>query len=277
MKKHLKDSNTKVDLFQEIDYRLYIENKLKTDDFGRGGKSKLAVHLNCQPSFISQVLKGVNTLSLEQAFKMNSFFKHTDFEQNYFMTLVESDKAGTQDLKKYFLKKIEDIREQAKLIQNRITYEEISESDTLEYYNNWNHVRIHHLSNIPKYRNITELKKKINLSEDEFQKCLGFLLDKKLLAKNDNDELQMGFKKLYIKKESPLVHFAHLKARLENINNLKKVGPEALNFGANLTISNKNYGIFRNKLVQVLEELYTLVEQEEPERMCSVVIDLMDF
>lgn len=267
----------KPDLFQFKDYRAYIESKLKSDGFGRGEKSKLAVHLNCQPSFISQVLKGVNTLSLEQAFRINTFLKHSEIEQNYFMTLVESDKAGTVDLKKYYTKKLQEIAEQAKLIQNRITYEELSETDTLEYYNNWNHVRIHHLSNIPKFRNISELKKKMDLSEQEFTKCLNFLLDKKLLIKNDKNELEMGFKKLYIKKESPIVNFAHIKARLENINSLKEAGPEALNFGANLTISNKNYSVFRNKLVQVLEELYTLVEEEEPERMCSVIIDLMDF
>ncbi len=266
----------KPDLFVFKDYRAYIESILKSEQFGRGGKSKLAVHLNCQPSFISQVLKGVNTLSLEQAFKINSFFKHTDIEQSFFMTLVESDKAGTKDLKTYYSKKLNEITEQAKLIQNRIKYEEISESDTLIYYNNWNHVRIHHLANIPKYRNIVALKKKINLSDEEFNKCLNFLLEKKLLIKTETDDLEMGFKKLYIKKESPIVSFAHMKARLENINNLKNAGPDALNFGANLTISNKNYALFRNKLVQVLEELYTLVEEEDPERMCSVVIDLMD-
>jgi uncharacterized protein (TIGR02147 family) len=267
---------TKPDLFLFSDFRAYIISTLNSDDFGRGGKSKLASHLNCQPSFISQVLKGVNTLSLEQAFKINSFFNHTEIEQSYFMTLVESEKAATNDLKNYYKKKLNDLSEQAKLIQNRIKYDEISESDTLTYYNNWNHVKIHHLANIPKYKNINSLRKKINISDHEFESCLDFLLEKKLLVKTADNEIELGFKKLHIKKESPLVNFAHIKARLENINNLKNSTSESLNFGANLTISNKNYTLFRNKLVQLLEELYKLVEEEAPERMCSVVIDLMD-
>lgn len=265
-----------LDIFQENDFRLYIEKKLSTVEFGRGAKSKLAEHLGCQSSFISQVLKGINTLSLEQAFKINSFFKHSDIQQNYFMTLVESDKAGTHDLKKYYKKKLEDIRAQAKLIENRVSYEELTESDTLQYYNNWNQVRMHHLVNIPKYQTISALKHEMKLPQDEFDKCLNFLLDKKLLIKTENNKLEMKFKTLHIRKGSPIVSFVQIKARLENIKNLHNPGSEAVNFSANLTISNKNYEVFRNRLVLLLEELYTLVEDDEPERQCSLVIDLMD-
>lgn len=265
----------KLDLFHENDFRSYIQKKLKTESFGRGGKSRLAQHLGCQPSFISQVLKGVNTLSLEQAFKMNIFLGHSDLEKSYFMTLVEADKAGSLELQRYYVQKLELIREQAKLIENRITHDEISESETIQYYNNWNHVRIHHLANIPKYRQLTSLKEKLNIPEAEFKKCLDFLLEKKLLVL-EGDHLTMGFKKLYIKKNSPVVNLAHINARLQNIHNLKNAGVDSLNFGANLTISEKNYKVFRNKLVLLLEELYTLVEEDEPERMCSFVVDLMD-
>lgn len=265
----------KLDLFQETDFREYIQKKLKTADFGHGGKSKLAQHLRCQPSFISQVLKGVNTLSLEQAFRVNEFLKHSELERAYFMTLVEADKAGTQELKQYYQQKLEEIRDKAKLIENRITHEEISESDTIKYFTNWNHVKIHHLANIPKYRKIKALQQKLNLPEEEFEGCLSFLLEINLLEQ-EGDELKLGLKKLHTRKNSPAVALAHVNARLQNLQNLKNPGVDSLNFGANLTISEKNYKLFRNKLVVLLEELYTLVEQDEPERMCSFVIDLMD-
>ncbi|MEM7647383.1 MAG: hypothetical protein AAF203_10770, partial [Pseudomonadota bacterium] len=97
----------KITLFDYNDYREYMEFKLRSDQFGRGGKARLAQHLGCQPSFVSQVLKGKSSFSLEQAFKVNALFNHNPLEREYFMTLVEWDRAGSTELRTYFSQKLE--------------------------------------------------------------------------------------------------------------------------------------------------------------------------
>jgi uncharacterized protein (TIGR02147 family) len=266
----------KADIFKEIDYRNYIEKKLKTKGYGRGSKAKLADLLDCQPSFISQVLKDKNTFSLEQAYKINSFFKHDNLEQDYFITLVEYDRAGTFDLKQYFEIKLKEISKKAQLLENRVKRDELSETDAMLYFSNWNHVLIRRHVDIPKYQNKRALKEKLNLTEEEITKALDFLLEKKLVVLTDN-KFTVGPQKIHIKKGSPLAQFASIKGRLKNIERLNIESEDDFNFTAEISLSSKNYREFKNELTHTVSNFIKRLDDDNAEKVCSLTIDLMEF
>src|SRR5687768_17292566 len=81
--------------------------------FTSGLRKKLASHINCQPSFITQVLNGQKFLSSEQGYAMSDMVGLTSNEREYFLTLILRARAGTHALKKYYEEKIDKLKSES--------------------------------------------------------------------------------------------------------------------------------------------------------------------
>ena len=264
-------------LFDYLDYRQYLELKLRSKELGRGAKARLAEYLGCQPSFISQVLKSKSSFSLEQAFKVNGFLKHNPLEKEYFMSLVDWDRAGTVELKQYYEVKHKELIEKSKLVENQMEYEQLSEKDCIAYYNDFNHILIRNYIEIPGLNNEKSLQKKLNLSKREFDKALEFMLSKGLVKRNSRGELVQGHVRLHIKKDSPLATYVNLKARWQMISDYGKSPSDALNYMSYMTLPRSSFEDFKKRLRALIVDLNEhLHEEEGSDMMAALVIDYVE-
>ena len=105
--------------FNFQDYRTCLRQFL--DRGPRGTKLALARALRCQPGFVTQILKGEKQLSLEQALGFTSFAGLEGAEKEYFLLLVQKDRAGTRELRDFFQVKLGELRrERASLLKHRL-------------------------------------------------------------------------------------------------------------------------------------------------------------
>ena len=96
-------------IFDFSNYREFLFYKLKSDN--RSGKfHNLARKLAIQRSFVSQVLNGKKNLSLELAADICLYLKLDTLETNYFLLLVQIERAKTEHLKEIFKKQLADLR-----------------------------------------------------------------------------------------------------------------------------------------------------------------------
>lgn len=268
---------SEITVFSYSDYREYIEMKLKNKGFGRGGKARLAKFLSCQPSFVSQVLKNKSSFNLEQGFKLNSFFQHNPLAKEYFMVLIELDRAGTLELRNYFEEKRLQLIEKSKLIENQMSYDQLSEPEAIAYYSNWNHILIRNLIDIPEYKKTENLKKKLKLSDQDFEDALKFLVDKKLVYQDSTGKLQQGHTRLHVKKNSPIAKFGNITTRLQTIKLLEKPNYNSINYSSNMTIQKTQFEEFKKKLVTLIADLNDHLEKDSnANMMATLVIDFME-
>ena len=83
-------------------YKQFLLNLIESyPKRGRGLFLKIASYLNVHSTLISQVLRGSKDFTLEQAFKVAEFFALNRLDTDYFLTLVQLEKAGSHDLKGY--------------------------------------------------------------------------------------------------------------------------------------------------------------------------------
>ncbi len=68
---------------------------------------------------VSQVMAGSKDFTLEQAKKVAEYFVLPKFETDYFLLLVQIERAGTQDLKNYFREKRDEIKKESLKISKR--------------------------------------------------------------------------------------------------------------------------------------------------------------
>ncbi len=257
-------------------YREYIEEKLKNEPFGRGGKALLAKHLSCQPSFISQILKERAVLSLEQAHDINAFFEHNKLEKDYFMNLVEHNNSGTIRLKEYFNTKLNELNKKFKLIENRFDFEELPDQEIISYYNNKINVLTHHLINIPKYGSREALSNKLGVSMNEVCSSVEFLIKNKLIEEYDEGKLRVLRKNIHIKKDSPLSQYANINIRLQNIKDIKTSKPGSISYAAHFTCSGELYEQLKSKLIETISDFSNELPKDTPEQLNSIVLDLKE-
>lgn len=90
------------EVFKFKSYKRFLNIALPSKGENRGGRARLAAHLNCKPGFISLVLAGKSDLSLEHSLATAEFLKLSPEETKYFLILVQKDRASSARLKRYF-------------------------------------------------------------------------------------------------------------------------------------------------------------------------------
>lgn len=93
-------------IFEFKDYKQFVRHMINTQPIlGRGSVKKMAESLRVHPSLISQVLKGTKEFTAEQANEVAAFLNLNELETEYFLCLVDIERAGTTRLKTFLQNK----------------------------------------------------------------------------------------------------------------------------------------------------------------------------
>ena len=94
----------KTDIFTFKDYKKFIQAVLnEREDLNR---STIARELQVQSAYISQVLNGSAHLSMEQGFRLTDTFSLGLSEKEFFMCLLQYNRAGSRDLELFYKQKL---------------------------------------------------------------------------------------------------------------------------------------------------------------------------
>src|ERR1035437_10098047 len=95
-------------IFDFSDYREYLLYRVGPKTQRLGIKSGIAKALNCQPTFISQVLASRSEFNLEQGERVSGYLGLTSDETRFFLLLIQRTRAGTQGLKRIIDEQIQE-------------------------------------------------------------------------------------------------------------------------------------------------------------------------
>lgn len=242
---------------------------------GRGIKKQLSDVLNCQLSFITHVFNRNKDFSSEHIFKIATFFKLNNDETEFLVTLHSFNRAGTQDLKSFYLKKLNLIKNKYKLLKHRLNeVEPIDLESQAIYYSHWLYSAIHMAVTIPDLQNIKNLKKYFDLEAKEFNKIVNFLI-KKDLIKKENDRLLPGVSNIFLSKDSPLINSHHTNWKIKIINDFaKKEDLNDLSYTLCFTASEEDYKKIRELLLNTINDALKIIRPSPEEKLCLFALDL---
>lgn len=108
-------------IFTYINYKIYLKALIRnTPGYGHGFKSKIAKHLGCQTTYISQILNKDANFSLEQVEDLNELLGHSREESQFFRLLVQWERAGTVKLKNAIQYEIKEVLAKRELLRERV-------------------------------------------------------------------------------------------------------------------------------------------------------------
>ena len=148
---------------------------------GRGEASRMAKHLGISTTLISQIFGGNKDLSLEMADQLIEFFGLNAIEGDFFILLVEHQRAGTDSLRKRWQKKIREFQERASLIKNRVEVDaQLSDVTKSIFYSHWLYSAVRNLTAIDAIQDIDSLSAHLKIPAEKLLKVVHFLVEHQL-------------------------------------------------------------------------------------------------
>ncbi len=172
-------------VFEFSDYRKALSHLMEIHSGEqRGLQTRLANHMGCQQAYLSRVMAGNAELSQEQAVAAGAFFNLDTLEQEYFLTIVNFNRAGTPELRRFYEKRRSEILARKLEIKSRIKADgSLSPERKATYYSDWIYSAVHMATAIPKYSSVSSLATRLALPETRVREILEFLEDSGLVEK----------------------------------------------------------------------------------------------
>lgn len=240
---------------------------------GRGQLRKIAAHLNVHPTLLSQVLSGGKDLTLEQAILLCDYLGLGELEREYFLLLIQYERAGSKTLKNFFHAKLRVLQEEGNKVASRFEKTtEIREEDKAVFYSHWQNSAVRLLTSIKDFQSLDAVAEKLKLPQARVKRILDFLLSVGLV-KEEEGRYQMGPARTHLPSSSPYTIRHHVNWRLKAFEAYEKLEKNELAITFPMTLSKKDSLRLRELIVDFVESVNKTLESSEPEELMCLNID----
>ena len=260
-------------IFEFKTYKAYLGHKTEKQSGSWGVKSKLATAINCQSAYLSQVMNGNADLSLEQSLKVCDYFNFSDDEKKFFLLLVQKDRAGTADLKKYFTEQIDEILSKRLVVMERLgAANKLSDEDKTTYYSAWYFSAIHMALSVPDLRTKNALKDFFNLSAQRVNQAIDFLLSVGLVQQK-GDSYSMGGASIRLGNDTSLILRHHANWRTQALESLERELMTDLHYSGVFTLSKSDVLKIKDIMLEQLKSNLEIVRESKEEEVYVMNLD----
>lgn len=235
---------------------------------GRGLVKNLAELLGVASPQVSQFLSGVKTVTVDQAFLIARYFSWSELETEYWMALVDYERANHHEVKNHFRKKLEKIKKDSLNISKVVSQTtELSDNDKSRFYSSWIFSAVRLYCSIGDGKRVAEIHQAfLEFDPSELNEVIEFLMKTQLLKKNGL-LYEMGAQRTFVPKGSPFLKQHQSNWRLRALERAHVITDEELMFTAPMSISAAGFKKIRKDLQawiqKITEELPSYGDAEE--------------
>lgn len=261
-------------IFEYKSHRKFLRDRMKTlPSKGRGELTRLAQAVGVHTTMMSHIMKGTAEFSLEQALKLADHLAFNELETDYLVALVQLERAGDPRARAYCQGKLEALRKQAQDVSMRLkARNELSEADRAFFYSSPVYTYVRLLSAIERFQTFEALLTETQLPAKKLRAHLDFLIGRGL-CEEKNGRIVYGSVPTYIEAGSALVSRHHLNWRQKTQEKMENLRTEDLVFTFPTAISEEDFQIIREKLVQFIEDFKKIATPSPSEHLYCLNID----
>lgn len=239
----------------------------------RGAKTKIAAICECEKSYLSKVLNQEVHLTPDHGFKICEHFQFSSEEREYFMALLEYERASSLSYKNFLLKKIKSMAKvyEASLKKNERI--EVNESSSEILYNsNWMYCAVNILTSIPEYQSRSKIAERLNITSSLLDQILKNLELMKYIKKQNNSWQYLSGA-AHLSDKSPLVHFHHANWRNRALIDAQDVEKDGLHYTNVQSISEELFESLRKQIHHFINQTAKQAEPSPPEELVCLNLD----
>lgn len=260
-------------IFDSTEYKEYLEIALEaTGRTVKGVRTRFAEAVGCRPGYITQIISGPAHLSLEQADLASVFLNHTEEESEYLLLLVILARAGTERLRKKIEAQVHRKQAERHNLKSRFKVKSLSGEQQLTFYSHWHYLAVLTTLSVPSFQTKESLSEKLNLPLKKITAIVDFLEQTELVVRQKN-RFVPGVQRTHLGKDSVMLPKHHLNWRLQAMQSIENVKEGDLHYSSVIGISKKDVHRVRERIIQALEDIATIIEPSKEECIYSLCID----
>ncbi len=241
-------------VFDFENYKDFIKWQIGENTNISGYKGQLAQAAGCQRAYISQVLGSHVHLTPDQAVGLAEFWLLQNSERDYFLELVNIDRAGTMALKKIIMDRLRNLKSSNDTVTGRIRKPSIEVAALqAQYYGSWHYSAIHILLTVSNYRTIPKIAERLNLSKSTVMAALVVLEKIGLVVKMGEAWQAVSFD-LHLPKGSPLNSNNHMNWRVQAIQSSHVFDSNDIHFSSVYSMSEMDFRKLRKQILQLISD-----------------------
>lgn len=266
-----------MNFFKAESYRLLIEDYLLSlPKQGHGEFSKIAKILGINSTLVSQVMKGSRNFTYEQGFDLANYMGFNETEAEYFLLLLQRERAGTPRLRNHFQKRIDTLRNNSKDVSKSYEYErQLTETEASIFYSSWLYSAIRVYTSIGETgRTANEICEKFRISNAKTMDVIRFLLKTNLCIEKNNHYFA-NLNRTFGNQKSPHLIKHRANWRMKAIQKLEDLSEEEMSFTSVMSISKKDFDDVRFQIAALLKNLSKTIKETTPEELACLNIDFI--
>lgn len=258
-------------------YKALLKEKLKTFQGHRGVLVKLAVAAGCQRSYLSQVLNGHIHLTPDHALGVSEFFGFDEEQTEYFLTLVDYERAGSRKLKQRLKQRLEGIRKRNANLENRISANIVQTNESgYIYYSSWIWAAVHIAVSIPELQTVEAIAKHLQVPRDLVEQTLAGLLEMGLIKKTAAGWAYGGGEQ-HLSRKSALIALHHSNWRARAVLAAQTHLEQNYHYTGISSVSRYDLQLIREMLLETTEKIRKIIVLSKEEELICLNMDCFKF
>ncbi|MFZ3228773.1 MAG: TIGR02147 family protein [Pseudobdellovibrio sp.] len=255
------------------DYKTYLKATLEQAEASWGAISRMADAAGCQRSYLSRCLNAEIHLTLDHAYSIAQFLKLSESEEDYFMNLVEKDRAATATYRQKIIQKLNKIKQEQEDLERIAKRPRIALGEKeVFYYSSWLATALHIIVSIPKFQNVKSIAEHLQIDSNSVEMCLT-QLEEMGLVKKDQKKWTFNSSELHVPKNSPLVHMHHNNWRQKAILDSQKANPESIHYTVVQSLDKKAYDEIKARTLKMISEITKIAGPSPSEELICFTCD----
>lgn len=255
------------------DYKDYLKSLLNQEEKSWGLVSKLADACGCQRSYFSRVVNGEVHLTPDHAYNLSRYLNLSETEVEYFLCLLEKDRASTKTYRDRQIAKIKRIREEQEDLQSVVQRPAASFGEKeFFYYSNWIVSAIHILVSIPEFQTVQSISQKLQVDNFTVEHTLQILKSFDLV-KYEKGKWQYSSGEMHVPKNSPLVNLHHNNWKQRAMLDSQKLRTDGVHFTVVQSIDAKAWEQIKFKLLEFIGDFAKIAGPADCEDLVCLTLD----
>lgn len=261
--------------FDAQNYREFLQERLKAmPKEGRGQITRIAEVLQMHPTRLSQVLHSHVNLTMEQAARLANHLGLSALETEFFLAMVQCERAGTEELKSIFRQQMKRLKEQSKELKHRVPKDiALNENQKSIFYSSWAYSAVRLACSTDSLQSIDAMAEHFNMSRDKLRAILDFLLESGLIVE-EADRYKLGPQTTHLEKTSPLIFRHHSNWRVKAMSRHERLTESEIAYTCPVSLRAEDLLVVREMIMQLIEKfLKKVVASDPPDSLACLNID----
>jgi len=263
-------------LFAFESYKEYLRARISAEEYHWGLMTKLATAAGCQRPYLSRVLTGEPHLTPAQAFGLTRFWRLSEEEKEYFLGLLEIERAGSAEYREYWKRKTLDAKKRHENLSTLVSRKSAGSSEQdLTYYSAWYWTAIHILVSIPGFRTERSIAEKLNLPLTQVKLILQELESWGAVRKESN-QWTFAAKEQHISKNSPLSVFHHMNWRQVAMTDAQRRMPDSIHYTVVQSLSVTDFERIKQMILDLIQKAAEIARPSQEEKLMCFTCDFFE-